>query len=389
MRTIVAFLVYTGNADAVSKPMTRYAVPLLLVLVLSCARFKIHDLQPSVLLSLPMRSDTTEQRADQLLVSVKEGALYGLPARPSVFDNRIVLPLAEQNLVLEFSEGEAVPKRIYIPENAALSARYSDADIETIRMPAGQVGQVGVLEEATIIQLYPAETEERTEEIEPEHRMPAILFPEAMEQPGSEILAFLPEAQGPVKLMSGADTTFRQVWQILPGEDGWLYILHSPNGQHPVLNVYRQLQLHAVLSVPDSLFVAKDASVQLEALIPFRGKPEALASLVLRKKNSFEPIQRALYRLRPNTEPEEIFRYDTKEDVPIWTTEGGGFLLAHDEDGTGMLLKIFGPDAKYENNHRLQFEGLRESYQDTFFNGEDRLFSVRLMRGVYEIIEWK
>lgn len=373
--------------------MLRFSAAFLLALIFAsgCARFKINDLQPSVLLALPLHNNPYQAKADHLLVSVQEGALYDLPARPGVFENRILLPLPDKNLVVEFSEGNATPERIYLPENSTPAAPYRDAKIKATRLPAGQVGQAVPLEEATIIQLYGTAAGKKAEEIEPEHRMPAILFPESMEQAASELIALPAEDAKPLKLLADetGSTSFTQVWQILAGENDLLYVLHSPKGGRPVLNVYHELQLQNVLSVPDSLFVAKDLSVELEAILPYRGKNEALASLVLRKKNSFEPAERALYRLRPNADPEEIYRYDEKEDLPIWSRENGGFLLAHDEDGTAMLLKIFGPGGDYENNNRIRYEGLRESYQDTFFNAEDRLFSIRLMRGVYEVIEWK
>jgi hypothetical protein len=357
----------------------------------SCARFKINDLQPSAVLSLQVHNNPFQPKIDQLLVQVKEGALYDLPSRPGIFENRILLPLTDKNVVLEFSEGNATPERIYLPENANIPLPYSGAKIKTIRLPAGQIGQAMALEKGAVIQLYTKVPGRKDAEIEPEHRMPAILYPESMVQPDSELMAFPAQDAKPVRLSADLDgrTAFSQVWQILAGENDLLYVLHSQPDRRPVLNIYHQLVLQEVLSVPESLFVAKDLNVELETIFPFKGKKEALASLILRKKNSFEPVERVLYRLRPGVDPEEVYRYDEKEDLPFWTRENGGFLLAHDEDGTTLLLRIFGPDGDYQNNNRIRYDGLRESYLDTFFNGEDRLFSIRLMRGEYEIIEWK
>lgn len=357
----------------------------------SCARFRINELATRDILSLPMSDDATRAKPGQVIVHVKEGALYDLPSAPAVYANRILLPFPARNIVVEFGTNDSSPERLFAPENARPTPQFDK--VKVVRLPAGQVGRAVPADDATLVQLFPNPEPKKVkpEPEEAENRLPAVLYPDSLSQPPSEIYLFTTPDAKPRKLEADTNggTKFRGVRSIIPTEKGILFVVHTPEGSHPVACVYKDFRLLYVLSVPDSLFVAKDASVELEDIFPFPGQPEALASLVLRKRNSFEPEKRVLYVLRSGAEPREIFRTDEKEHLPVWTRDDGGFLLGRDEDGAGMILEIYSKDGEYLNNDRLRYEGLREGWHETFFNGENRLFSVRLERGRYAIVEWK
>ncbi|MBW7857050.1 MAG: hypothetical protein H3C43_01820 [Leptonema sp. (in: Bacteria)] len=365
---------------------------LILSIMIGCARFKVQDLSTSTLLILPMATET--KSFNQIKVTVKEGALYGLPARPGVLSNRIILPFTAQNYSLEFSENSKSPKTIFLPESTKLDTETlaNHEKIKTVKLPIGRIGlSTPVGDEAAVIQLFKASPENSKEEARPEYQLPSVLEPNSFDQSESEVYYVHSPTDRPQKLKSteSGQTKFSYIEQILASNHDLLYIIHlfqTNNIETIALNVYKNYKLIAVLTIPDSLLTAQ---VEVEAIFPFSGTSEAIASIVYRQKNSFEPKERKLYHLKPNSEPVKIFSYTNKDDLPFWSIANGGFLLAHDEDGSGMLIKIYNSDGEYQSNHRIDYQEYRESWLDTYYQSEDRLISVRLNKGNYEIVEWK
>ena len=341
---------------------------------------------------------TEPKSLDQIKVSVKEGALYGLPARPGVWSNRIILPFTTQNYSLEFTENSKSPKTIFLPESNKLDHDIfaNHEKIKTVKLPAGRIGlSTPVSDDDAAIQLFSNTQKSTKEEVGPEYQLPSVLEPTLFDQAESEVYYIESNNDRPIRLKSNetGQTKFSHIEQILASDNDLLFIIHSTQTADATealtLNIYKDSNLISVLTVPDSLLVAKGQSAEVEAMFPFAGKAEAIASIVFRQKNSFEPIERQLYHLKPNSQPIQIFSYNNRDDLPFWSIANGGFLLAHDEDGTGMLIKIYSNDGEYQSNHRIDYQEYRESWLDTYYQAEDRLLSVRLNKGSYEIIEWK
>lgn len=127
-------------------------------------------------------------------------------------------------------------------------------------------------------------------------------------------------------------------------------------------------------------------------MVPYTGEDAALAQVIYRNKNTFEPVRRDLVKLSPlngSTESKLILSEMEPVDYLSWAKADGSFVLESDhEQGAGVLFRVYSPAGEYLNNQLVEFSGLRHSWREVFRVTDNRILAVRIHSGNYEIYEW-
>ncbi len=372
------------------------AIPIVLALCLalaSCARFRIEELEPAPVFSLPVAraGETNPQGYVQIMENGR--VAYNFPIEAAMGGAAIYIADPARRLVRVFNRGAERPNRLY--------GETEPADLEDVRFVKLRLGIPG-----------------RTAADEDGEHVYIQSFPDSASGPAAQA----PAPVEPENRLSGQVSDIRvQASSILHlNEDGELLGVYGVGGynsapfpfvhrltadENGLLHVaYRGAAGLTLASFKDGALVQEYREfaagseeeqrkyiVEMEELAPGPEGRFALACAALRKRSDYDLVERIVYRLDgPAGPPLELLRSDDSQDHFAWSRPDGGFYLMNTkEDGSRILFKIFSPEGEYLSNRLIVFPGLRISWRETFLSLDGRIYTARLFLGKFELYEWK
>ncbi|MCB1137488.1 MAG: hypothetical protein KDK23_01985 [Leptospiraceae bacterium] len=361
----------------------------------SCARFRIDELAPTPLYSIPLQMDITDGEFPDGLPVIRNERIYGnFPYMPALNDDGIFLSDVSYRVVRFFPGSQAKPTWIL---NA--SGKPLTTEIETTAIPDGIPGSLAASDDALYIEVHQISEEEKktysppdnNPDLPPENRLPGILRPEfSTSAPARVVRVDLDERTVTTLKAEDGPARFQRIRRLAMGEDDTLYVLHM-NSEGPVVTVYREGILVRTVA-PEGIQIPeqfKKHRLEIERMIPYPGGERFLISAVLRNPSTFAPEERKIYEQPLNGSATEVYSTDEPQDALSWSATDGGFILETLDDSGGILFKIFSSNGEYLNNQLLRFPGIRESWRETYRNLDNRIFSVRILEGNYQLNEWR
>lgn len=361
-----------------------------------CARFRIDELAPAPVYSIPLQMELESETFPEGMPVVKKERIYGnFPYMPAVNDDGIFLTDVAFRVVRFFTGNQQEPTWIL---NA--SGQPLKTEIDTTALPAGIPGAVVAGEDSFYVELHGQPEEERkvytpidsNPDLPAENRLPGILRPEFSTATPARIARVNLEDRTVeiLKNADGQDARFLRIRRMVMGDKDTVYVLHR-DGDGPVATIYRDGVLDRTvkpqgIEPPEEL---KKHRLEIETLLPYPGGQEFLVSAVFRNPSTFTPEERRIYRQPVNGTAQEIYATDNAEDSLSWPGPDQGFILETLDDSGGILFKIFSAQGEYLNNQLLRFPGVRESWRETYRTLNNRIFSVRIQEGNYQLNEWR
>jgi len=346
----------------------------------ACARFRVQELKPSRLFSIPLLSafphlakpDETEARPLNLT---------GISVLPAVQDNRLYLPDVSAGRVRVFSGGGEKPDWIIADKLGA-----DDADL--IRIKPGAPGIIAADEEDHVfVQVFEAAADEKAEpDLPPERRQTEKLNASMFASVPSRIVHIQDGAAVGSFGQDGKDTApFERILQM-QAHEGVLYVFHETQGKR-LLSVY---QKDTLIKKYENFNIADlnpyKFTLDIESISPVQNG--VLVSATLRDKTTFTPADRRVYSW-DGTNAALIHTIDDENDQFLSGTLDGGFILANAEEGSRLLLKIYSPAGEYLNNRRIILPDFRTGWREVQIDMTGRVLMARIQQGQFEMYEWK
>lgn len=372
-------------------------VAILIILTMSqCARFRIDELSPSALYSIPLEMNVTEQDFPDGLPILRTERIYGnFPYMPAINDDGIFLSDVSYRVIRFFPGSQAQPSWILNARGKPL-----DLEIESTDIPAGIPGAVASNDDALYIEIHDIQEEEKRNyspidsnpDFPAENRLPAILRPEFSTAAPARIVRVDLDDRTVITLKGeeAGNARFDRVDRMVMGEDDTLFVFHRVAGS-PAITIYREgvlirTELPRGVEATEEL---KNHRLEVESMLPYPGGDRFLISAVFRNPSTFAPEIRKIYHQPRGGQATEIYSTDETRDALSWAAPDGGFILETLDDSGGILFKIFSSNGEYLNNQLLRFPGVRESWRETYRNLNNRIFSVRINEGNYQLNEWQ
>ena len=363
---------------------------------LSCARFRIDELSPSVLYSIPLQLKIPEKQFPEGLPVLETERIYGnFPYMPAFNDDGIFLSDVSFRVIRFFPGSQEKAAWILNASGAKIAS-----EVELTPIPSGIPGALAAGDDALYAEVHEIEEDKKktysppdaNPDLPPESRLPAILRPEYSTESPSIVVRIDFDERKPVVLKNrdGKPAHFGRLSRLVMGEDDTLYVFHFLDDK-PAITIYKEgvldhTEVPGEIAVPDQL---KNHKLQIEQMIPYPGGQKFLLSAVFRNPSTFAPTERRIYVQSSGGNPTVIYTTDEPGDALSWSAPDGGFILETLDDSGGILYKIFSDQGEYRNNQLLRFPGVRESWRETYRNLNNRIFSVRINEGNYQLEEWQ
>ncbi len=384
-----------SNRIIMNRIFTRLLAALLLSLLISgCARFRIEELKPNILVSLPVLMPDEENPDAFIQAEMAGRVLYNIPGIPALDGDMIYIPDPARKLLRVFSQSSGKLTALY----GNSEKKYEDINYYPVDL--GIPGLVSVDNDSGFyLQSHQVKTEtEKENEQEDltltpaELRMPGRLNPASMHIQPSRILHVSDDG----KLLSvigkqGKNSDLFDNIVRLNSLDNRLFVLHNDREAGLTLSVFEDDELINTFRTDLSTLSGKPESymTRTEDIVPAENN-SVMASIIYRNKKNYDIVSRLILRINENGTQEEVLRINDPSDYFSWTHEKGGFYITRvEDDGSGILFKIYSPTGEYINNRLIRFPGVRSSWLETFITMNDRILSTRINRGRYEIYEWK
>lgn len=368
----------------------------------SCARFRINELKPGVIFSIPVSlPKNTPHSKNTFILSQNEHVAHGLPLKITTWDNKVIVTDHSNQQINIYYRNQQIPYAI-IGKNFKDKRIVGEAILKKVNFH-----QSGIFATSVKENLFCFVTFLKT--ITPKKAIYKIgTPPERPITTGTKIDFNLSQIECLNDDLETAtnQNTVQQIndEKLLAIQDIYISknamgVLHNikKNKKEWVksLTVFAQ-DIESQTYNRDSfdflkraMFKGKHAEIESMVLSPIDNEVYVLISL--HKKNNYELISKTLYRLKgPKEIPEELYQSDDPSDFFACPLLNGGFYIKNTgEDGDRILFKIFDADGIYLKNVRVNLPGIRASWRETFCTSDASIFSNRLYRGQYELYEWK
>ena len=363
---------------------------------LSCARFRVQELNPFSRFSLDLLPPKAKNPDMKLQILEKEGLAYNFPIRPALSGSRIYLSDAKQKLVRVFDDDE---EPLLLLGSRRPSSLPSDSSVKYRQLDLGIPGWIAVDEDTgeIYIQSYaPISPPVKEEKVRlPEKRLSgrqSRIF-----QSPSFILRLNKKARliGRIGREGYNSPPFDLILQMHSDKGGPLYVLHKDRSIKELeLLVFEKGRLLRRFGMPALDHIDLDLKqklILLEHIQPVADQDFVIGSLAVRKKNNFQLLERIIYRQStPEAKARILFRNDNLIDFLVWAGSKGNFYMFQtEESGSEILLKIFSKKGVYLENRSIELPGLRYAWRDTFLDLEGRVFSSRVLQNKFVVYEWK
>jgi hypothetical protein len=356
-----------------------------------CARFRIEELNPNLIVAIPFYTQASHNDPDQLIVPVNDRLITDLPIQPAMGDGVIYLPDSSGERIRSYSQGSGKPEAIYTSEPASDGSKFAYHKIRV-----GIPGWVAANDNGMLyIQSFPLEKPARNavrENTAPEDRLPGRLNFESVRISPSRILQVDSSGQTLATIGvggSGGDA-FLQIYRMDAYED-LLYVTHN-EGEGRILTVYRNGSpvRHYAFTPPASPEEQRNFHIDVEEIVPSFSDEFAFVSVAYRNKKSFEPAKRRIFKVYSDGRNKQLLQVDDASDYFAYGKSDGGFYLMNsEEDGSGVLFKIYSADGEYLNNRKVKFPGIRASWRNIYITPDGKFLCTRIHHGQYELYEWK
>jgi hypothetical protein len=361
-----------------------------------CARFRIDELAPAPVYTIPIQVEVAEDQVPEGLAALRSERIYGnFPYMPAVNDDGIFLPDSAFRVIRYFTGNQEQPVWILNASGAPIGT-----EIETTNLPDGIPGNVTATDDALYVELHIlTEEEKRTyspidsdPNLPAENRLPGILRPEFSTEAPSRIARVDLEDRTVRILLNteGENARFTGLARMVQDGDDTIYAMHFREGI-PAISVYESGAYVRTVQ-PGQIPVPEDRArhrMEIESLLPYPDGNTYLLSVVFRNPATFAPEDRRIYVQAGNSSPREIYVSEEEGDALSWPARDGGFIMETLDDSGGILYKIFSQNGEYLNNQLLRFPGVRESWRETYRTLDNRIFSVRIDEGNYQLNEWR
>lgn len=368
---------------------------LLTALLTDCARFRIEELQGRLLHRVPIHVNSPDQTGQEktnqtegLVAGANGRFLHSLPVLPGISGNELFLANPVTGMVSVYEEGDSEPQYYF-------SAAKKESEADFVQIPAGPLGLVTAADETVFIQIYGKAEKTEEQPPQPVERVTGALNPDSMDQSSSYIVSYTdtePSGRiGPSGL--NPQKPFQKILKMHayePAAGGQIRLAVLHKNPQITLSIFEAGRLVSEFQYSPEPSAAETA--EAEWMVPYTGEDAALAQVIYRNKNTFEPVRRDLVKLSPlngSTESKLILSEMEPVDYLSWAKADGSFVLESDhEQGAGVLFRVYSPAGEYLNNQLVEFSGLRHSWREVFRVTDNRILAVRIHSGNYEIYEW-
>ncbi len=353
-----------------------------------CARFRIEELQPTPLFSIPIKLPD-EPNLEQTVQALQNGrVVYNFPVKPVTDGTYLYVTDPARSLVRVFSRGSTRPLKIFGNVNPA-----PHEDIKFVKIRAGTPGWAATDEDENIyIQLH-TDVKPAANEIalSPEERQTGQVSHTGEVTPSQIVhLNDQDEILGYIGQNGYNSENFGLIIRMDAAEEGLLFVLHK--SPELTLSVFRNgKKMKSITGLaPGTDQEKKKYLVQVEDIVPDAAAKFFIVSAAFRDKTGYNLEYRKIFRIDENDQSTELLNIEDPDDFFSWTRPDGGFYLTHtEEEGSGILFKIYNPGGEYLNNRLVVFPDIRSSWREPYLTLQGRIYTSRLFRGKYELYEWK
>ena len=359
------------------------------IVVLQCARFRVKELEANLLFSLPVLPASVKSNPKgQLQALQTEGMVYNFPMRPAVSSSRVYLADASHRLIRVFSRGEEVPELVLgLERPLGMKSKIAFKQVDM-----GIPGWVAVdkNDKNIYIQSYLPIKVERTSRL-PEKRFPGRQS--VMQRAPSFILQL--SGRGKLKAKIGIEgqnsQPFSLILSLRPDGKEKLNVLHKRKNKMELLVFKKSVLVRRFVQPELELELARNTFVTLEAIYPAANRDFVIGSVAVRRKSNFDLIERVVYyQESPESKARVLLYNDNPMDFLTWASAKGGFYILHaEEDGSGLLFKIFSNRGEYLSNRRVFFSGLRSFWRDVFIDLHGQIFGAQVKNSRFLLYEWE
>ena len=330
----------------------------------------------------------------KLQVLEKEGLAYNFPIRPAVAGSKIYISDANHRLVRVFEDDSREP--LFVLSSQAPPALAKDSSVEYKQVELGIPGWIAVEEDRgeIYIQSYDTLPTKEEESRPPEKRLSgrhSRIF-----QAPSLILRLNKKARllGKIGREGYHSPPFDLILRMYADTRGYLHVLHKDRDKKELeLLVYQKGQFLRRFGMPelDIDLDLRQNTITLEHIQAVAEQDFVIGSLAVRKKNSFQLIERIIYQQSaPEARARVLLRNDNLMDFLIWAGSDGSFYMFQtDGSASEILFKIFGRKGEYLSNRSIELPGLRHAWRELFIDLEGRVFSSRVLQNKFLLYEWK
>lgn len=367
-----------------------------------CARFRIQELTPNVVFSIPISFQ--DNHRSNTGIRLEGRTIYNIPTRPAVDGSYVYLSDSETRLVRRLQTRSGKLDAVYGPESVHV------ADAKHFNVAWGTPGWLAPDDDGGFFVQnfrYNESEQMKPNQVPPESRLPAQLNPASHEILPSIILHVNREGKilqrlhmpttgngnsnGEVK-----DAPFPLIEWMEFSNNKILYVLYKESINHKRerrLAAFRNGQL---LHSFENLNIGDDEEkkkwfIEVEQIVPENDESSAILSAAYRDKNRFTLIQRKLFRVfADGSEPVFLHSTDDPQDYFSSPGQNGGFIMLQPEkNGESLLFKVYSSDGEYLNNRQIHYPGFRASWRETYVDLSGRIYSTRVNGGQYELYEWQ
>lgn len=367
---------------------------ILCFICLDCSRFRVQRLKALPLFSLDLMPIDSKNPDMKLQPLQREGSVYNLPVRPAIARGKVYLSDANHKVVRVFNDSQ--DKALLLLAAHRPSSLSPGSSVVYKQVNLGIPGWIAVDEdtEDIYIQSYSSLPPDEKKPLPPEKRLsgrhsrifqsPSVIL--KLDKKGNLIARIGKEGYN--------SSPFDLIVQMYSDLKERLYVLHKDRETNELeLLVFEKGRLLKRFAMPelDMDLGSKNNLIILEHIQAVASQNFVIGSIVVRKKDDFDLIERIIYQQsHPQAKARVLLRNDNLIDFLIWADPKGSFYMLQTEDsGLEILIKIFSNRGKYLGNRSIELPGLRSSWRDIFFNLEGRIFSSRLLQSKFLLYEWK
>jgi hypothetical protein len=367
---------------------------ILFLYFINCARFQIYDLTPTLLLSIPIDEVKSTENLKNFMIpiNIKENLIFNLPQHPTIWENEILLTIPEKNLIAYFSKISEKPDLLITSKNFKddIKKLYPKIIIKTF--PEGVVGQSCIQSNYFLIQIFQQkDTTELLEPVEPENRLPAILYPQTKDANPSQLFIVyktnLSSEKEPLNIKSINSEYFKEFLNIYCFEKH-ISIVRYISEKEVMINHFlldNNEFLEEKIDIKSIQGQNNNEFISFENIIPLENR-EIYFEVVLRDKKNYNIINKKIYKYIDKN----FILILENDDVSslFYVFPDNSFYLIKEEDGD-LLINIYDSNTHYIKNNRIIFNFDKNYWKEYFINQEGRIFSTKIENHTYSIVEWK
>ncbi|WCL48092.1 LIC_12708 family protein [Leptospira sp. GIMC2001] len=361
-----------------------------LSLFLGCIQFKVDVLKPDLITKIQIGSETSN-----LQVEVVNNVLTNLPLTIPFQSGTAYLTDTKRSIIKGFdSQGEL----------ETIIGSMETPPIAGVNLSKYRFGTLGLITLDSNQNLYiqnrfgNKEGLDGTKEQDNLFKKYSGSFETSGQSPLPSYIIKM-NSRGEIKSVIGASgkntEPFRYIEFIQATDSGKLFVYHKI-AEEMRLSYYQDEELKSEIREGSlDIFksgISNEYVISLDKIYPQPAGEYALASISYYSKGDNRFKFRRIYKIdfdKPTQtvsikeiqDPAEIlFSVRENDEFYIWETE---------DSGASVRLQVHDPEGNHINNKRLVFTSPRGQWRETFTDGRDNIYSIRIRAGFLELHRWR